>query len=151
VLQLSVLKAGCACGYVVMRLSSSLAVSWNSYWNMMASEHGGTMRVEFVHQMPSVRDAYQAVLKLEDEAPQLVRGSGIILLIRQDGSPDWYFYVDLNDPSGEDKSRILSVMDKAGTRTDRRIDDLLLNPNFGGCFSGDAPRIAAGLGQLLKS
>jgi hypothetical protein len=109
------------------------------------------MRVEFVHQMPSVRDAYQAVLKLEDEAPPLVCGLGIILLIRQDGSPDWYFYVDLNDPSGEDKSRILSVMDKTGTRTDRRIDDLLLNPHLEECFSGDAARIAAGLGQLLKN
>jgi hypothetical protein len=108
------------------------------------------MRVEFVHQMPSGREAYQAVLKLDDEDSRLIRGSGIILLIRQDGSPDWYFYVDLQDPNADDKGRILGVMDKAGTRTDQRIDDLLVNPHLGGCFSGDAKRIADGLGQLLN-
>ena len=88
------------------------------------------MRVEFVHQMPSIKDAFQTVLKLNEEAPQLVCGSGIILLVRQDGSLDWYSYVDLNDPSGEDKSRILGVMDKAGTRTDRRVDDLSVKSAF---------------------
>jgi hypothetical protein len=36
------------------------------------------MKIEFVHQMPSVEDAYQAVLNVDDEAPQLVCGSGII-------------------------------------------------------------------------
>jgi uncharacterized protein YukJ len=108
------------------------------------------MRVEFVHQMPSGREAYQAVLKLDDEDTRLIIGSGIILLIRQDGSTDWYFYVDLNDPNAEEKSRILGIMDKAGTRTDQRINDLLLNPHLGGCFSGDAKRIAEGLEQLLK-
>jgi hypothetical protein len=108
------------------------------------------MRVEFVHQMPSVKEAFQVVLKLEKETSRLVRGAGIILLVRQDGSPDWYLYVDLRDASAEDKSRILGMMDKSGTRTDRRIDDLLLNPHFAGCFSGDAKRIAEGLGQLVK-
>jgi len=109
------------------------------------------MRVEFVHQMPSVREAYQAVLNLDDENTQLITGAGIILLIRQDGSPDWYFYVDLKDANADEKGRILSIMDKAGTRTDQRIDDLLLNPHLGCCFSGDANQIADGLGQLLKA
>jgi hypothetical protein len=117
---------------------------------MIASQQRGTMRVEFVHQMPSVKDAYQVVLKLDNEGPQLIVDSGIILLIRQDGSPDWYFYVDLKDPSAEDKGRILGVMDRAGTRTDQRIDDLLLNPHLGACFSGDAKRVADGLGELAK-
>jgi hypothetical protein len=109
------------------------------------------MRVEFVHQMPSVKEAYQAALKLDDEDNWLISGSGIILLIRQDGSPDWYFYVDLKDPNADEKSRILGILDKAGTRTDQAIDDLLLNPDLGGCFSGDAKRIADGLGELLTS
>jgi hypothetical protein len=108
------------------------------------------MRLEFVHQMPSVKDAYQVVLTLDDENPRLIFSSGIILLIRQDGSPDWYFYVTLEDPDVEDKRRILGVMDRAGIRTDQRIDDLLLNPHLAGCFSGDAKRVADGLGQLVK-
>ena len=60
-----------------------------------------------------------------DEDPRLIFGSGIILLIREDGLPDWYFYVNLEEPTTEDKGRILGVMDRAGTRTDQRIDDLL--------------------------
>ncbi|WP_158789470.1 hypothetical protein [Granulicella sp. L46] len=108
------------------------------------------MRVEFVHQMPSVKAAYRVALELDDEAPRLIFGSGIILLIRQDGTPDWYFYVDLEDPRAEDKGRILGVMDRAGTRTDQRLDDLLLNPHLGACFSGDAKRVADGLGELVK-
>ena len=70
------------------------------------------MRVEFVHQMPSVKEAYQAVLDVDDEQPRLLRGSGIILLIGEDGSLDWYFYVDLRDPTAEDKRPILEVMDR---------------------------------------
>jgi integrase/recombinase XerD len=108
------------------------------------------MRVEFVHQMHGVKEAYQVVLTLDDENSRVIFGSGIILLILEDGSPDWYFYVDLRDPSSEDKCRILEVMDKAGTRTDQRIDDLLLNPHFGDCFSGDARRVADGLGRLMS-
>jgi hypothetical protein len=108
------------------------------------------MRVDFVHQMPSAKAAYRVVLELDDEDPRLIFGSGIILLIRQNGSPDWYFYVDLEDPSAEEKRRILGVMDRAGTRTDQRIDELLLNPHLGGCFSGDAERVAEGLGELVK-
>jgi len=108
------------------------------------------MRVEFVHQMPNVKDAYQAVLGVDHEADNLIRGSGIILLIGRDGVPDWYFYVDLFDPSAEDKNRILGVMDKAGTRTDQSIDDLLLNPNFGDCFSGSAHRVASYLERLVR-
>jgi hypothetical protein len=106
------------------------------------------MPVEFVSLMPSVKDAYHAVLNVENEANDLVCSSGIILLIRKDGSPDWYFYVELNEPSSEDKARILHVMDKKGTRTDQRIDDLLRNPNLGSCFSGNAMQVAAGLGEL---
>ena len=112
------------------------------------------MNVEFVHQMPSVKDAYQAVLDVEDEANDLVSGSGIVLLVSEDGLADWYFYVDLTDPSSEDKARILHVMDRKGTRTDQRINDVLRNPQFGGCFSGDAAQVAVGLGALgdaLKS
>jgi len=112
------------------------------------------MHVEFVHQMPSVTAAYEAVLNLDGETSDLVRGSGIILLIREEGSADWYIYVDLNDPSSEDKARILYVMDTEGTRTDQLIDDLLLNPDFGYCFSGNATQVAAGLSlltQVLKS
>jgi hypothetical protein len=47
------------------------------------------MPVEFVSLMPSVKDAYHAVLNVENEANDLVCSSGIILLIRKDGSPDW--------------------------------------------------------------
>jgi hypothetical protein len=106
------------------------------------------MRVEFVYQMASVEEAYEAVLGLEQEPPCLVCGAGIVLLISPTGSPDWYFYVDLNNPSVEEKSRILRVVDRTGVKTDQRIDDLLLNPNFADCFSGDARRIAIGLRQL---
>jgi hypothetical protein len=106
------------------------------------------MHVEFVHQMPSVKDAYQAVLNVDRESNELVCGSGIILLIDKDGSPDWYFYVELNDPSSEDKGRILDLMDKDGTRTDQRIDDMLRNPLLGICFSGNAEQVAEGLEQL---
>ena len=106
------------------------------------------MHVEFVHQMPSVKDAYQAVLNVDSEPSELVCGSGIILLIGKDGSPDWYFYVNLNDPNSEDKGRILHLMDKNGTRTDQGIDDMLRNPHLGRCFSGNAEEVADGLGQL---
>jgi hypothetical protein len=109
------------------------------------------MHVEFVHQMPSVKYAYQAVLDVDGEANELVCGSGIILLIRKDGSPDWYFYVDLNDPGSEDMARILHTMDKDGTRTDQRIDDLLRNPHLAICFSGNAEQVADGLGQLSQT
>jgi hypothetical protein len=117
---------------------------------VIATQHGVRVRIEFVQLMPSMKDAYQAVLDIDEENPILVAGSGIILLIRNDGCTDWYFYVDLRDPNAEDKGRILHMMDKSGTRTDQRINDLLLNPHFGGCFSGDATRIANGLRQLIE-
>ena len=109
------------------------------------------MRVEFVHQMPNVKDAYRAVIGVDPETNELIHGSGIILLIGRDGCTDWYFYVDLIDPTVEERRRILAIMDKAGTRTDQRIEDLLLNPNFSECFSGDAERIATSLGRLVRS
>jgi hypothetical protein len=103
----------------------------------------------FVHQMPSLNGAHQAVLKLDDEDPILICGSGIILLVRDDRSFDWYFYVDLRDPTVDDTSRILAVMDKSGTRTDQRIVDLLLNPHLKSCFSGDAMRVARCLREFV--
>lgn len=109
------------------------------------------MYVEFVHQMPDVTEAYQAVLKLDQERLELVVSLGITLLVRDDGSPDWYLFVNLNDPNLEDKIRILGAMDKAGVRTDRRIADLLVSPHFGDCFSGRATQIRAGLELLLKN
>jgi hypothetical protein len=112
------------------------------------------MNVEFVHQMPNVNQAYQSVLRLETETNELLCGSGIILLIDKAGSADWYVYVDLHDASSEDTVRILQILDKDGVRTDQRINDLLRNPQFADCFSGNAARVAAGLGELgetLKS
>jgi len=40
------------------------------------------MRVEFANQMPNAKDAHQAVLDVDHETNELLRGSGIILLIR---------------------------------------------------------------------
>jgi hypothetical protein len=108
------------------------------------------MYVEFVHQMPDVSEAYQAVLRVDREPFELVESLGIILLVRDDGSPDWYFFVNLNDPNSEDKIRILDAMDKAGVRTDRRIADLLVSRHFGDCFSGRATQIRTGLELLVR-
>jgi hypothetical protein len=108
------------------------------------------MYVEFVHQMPDVSEAYQAVLKLDQELSELVVGLGIILLVRDDGSPDWYFFVNLNNPDSEDKIRILGLLDKVGVRTDRRLDDLLVSPHLGDCFCGRATHIRAKLELLVK-
>jgi hypothetical protein len=108
------------------------------------------MQVEFIHQMPGVGEAYEAAIKLDAEPAALVAATGIILLVYEDGSPDWYVFVAMNDPSSEDRNRVLAVMDKKGTRTDKQIDDLLLNPHLGGCFLGGATQIRADLQQLVN-
>lgn len=106
------------------------------------------MNVEFVHRMPSLNEAFQAVLRVDQNCYELVCGSGLVLLIGNDGSANWYFYVDLRNPSSEEKARILRIMDEQGVRTDQRVNDLLRNPQFGDCFSGDAAQIANDLGSL---
>jgi hypothetical protein len=99
--------------------SDALAVASHLHLKVgvtFASKYGDTMHVEFVHQMASIKDAYQAVLDVDGEGGELVCGSGIMLLICKGGSSDWYFYVDLNDPSSDDKARILGIMTSCETR-----------------------------------
>ncbi len=102
------------------------------------------MEVGFVYQAHTINDTSLVLEKLDTEPKNLLVGLALILLVRDNGEPDFYIFANLEDPKPEDKVRIAAVLRTHGIPTDLSYKSLLENPHFGGSFSGTLEQIRAG-------
>jgi hypothetical protein len=74
---------------------------------------------------------------------ELVVGLGLFMLVRGDGSADWYLFANLENPTSSDTSRILGVLNRHGVRTDLRSEGMLKHPHHGLVATGGYEQVLA--------
>jgi len=92
----------------------------------------------------------EAVEKLDSESKYLLIGLALVLLVNDNGNPDWYIYTNLRNPKPEDCTRILATLKKYGTPTDLSFEDLRDSPHLDCVCSGNYPQILSKLSKAQK-
>ena len=108
------------------------------------------MQVEHIHQLPGPDKAMEVVEKLDSESKYLLIGLALVLLVRDNGVPDWYIYTNLRNPKPADSKRILATLKKYGIVTDLSFEDLRDSPHLAYVCSGNYPQILSRFREAQK-
>lgn len=107
------------------------------------------MEVGFVYQAHAINDTSLVLEKLDAESKDLLVGLALVLIVRDNGEPDFYIFANLEDPKPEDRVRIAAVLRAHGIPTDLSFKSLVENPHLGGVFSGTLEQIRAGFAVAM--
>lgn len=106
------------------------------------------MKVPFTYRMHGISEALDALNILDKEFAQCLTGLGLVLLLDGSGHASWYVFAHSIDLNSRDWTRIASVFQSRGIRTDLTALTLMRSPRVGFVKSGKFDHIVAGLGDF---